>query len=103
MIAGSSFPLSYFLSGALMMAALIVSLFFLRYWKRSGDRLFLWFSIAFAMLSVQRMVLVVSAHVDEQRVATLYIIRLLAFLLILAAIIDKNRAANGSRSAAGNK
>lgn len=86
--------LAYFLSGALMMSALVASLIFLRYWKRSRDRLFLWFSIAFAMLGVQRIALVVSAHVEEQKVMGLYLIRLLAFLLILAAIIDKNRTAS---------
>lgn len=78
-----------FLSGALMMACLVAGLLFLRFWRKSRDRLFLMFGIAFWILAANRFALV-ATHGDEIRFF-LYCVRLLAFLLILAAIIDKNR------------
>ena len=45
-----------FLSGAISMGFLVISLFFLRFWKRSGDRLFIFFSLAFLLLLVERIV-----------------------------------------------
>jgi peptidoglycan/LPS O-acetylase OafA/YrhL len=69
---------------------LVAALIFLRFYRKSGDRLFLFFSAAFAILGVNRMFFVLVDAPDESR-TVLYAVRLLAFALILFAIIDKNR------------
>lgn len=79
------------LSGMLAAGYLVAALHFLRFRKRTGDRLFLAFATAFGVLAVQRIALVILAAVPA---ATLYLygLRVLAFMLIIAAIVDKNRA-----------
>lgn len=77
-------------AGAIAMGYFVAGLFFLKFWRGSGDRLFLLFAVAFGLLSVQRVALAaVGAGADAA--VFLYGLRLLAFLLILGAIIDKNR------------
>ena len=79
-------------SGAMVMAYLIAGLFFLRFWRGTRDRLFAAFGAAFCLLAVQRFALTLMAEPDAGEGALwLYGLRLLAYLLILAAIIDKNR------------
>lgn len=78
-------------SGAITMGYLVVGLFFLRFWRQTRDRLFLIFAVAFWILGLQRIALVLSRHMAETG-AGLYLLRLFAFLLILGAIFDKNRA-----------
>lgn len=92
-------PLLDFLSGALMLGYAVAGIFFLRSWKRTGDRLFALFAAAFLLLSTQRVALFLFGQIDENRTALLYGIRLVAFLLILAAIIDKNRGGGNSGAA----
>jgi hypothetical protein len=82
-------PLTDFVSGLLAMGQLLAGLFFLRFWRDTRDRLFLFFAAAFGLLAVQRTVLTLfqaSAAVELPS----YSLRLLAFVLILAAIVDKN-------------
>jgi hypothetical protein len=76
----------YFLSGVLTTGYLIAALFFLRFWSQSRDRLFAFFAVGFALLALQRMLLLVI-----QPVELLYGVRLLAFLIIAGAIVDRNR------------
>ncbi|HEY3243733.1 MAG TPA: DUF5985 family protein [Phycisphaerae bacterium] len=75
--------------GANVMAAFVIGLFFLRFWKKSRDRLFVYFSLAFWMMGLNWVALAFSQR-DEAQTA-LYIIRLLAFGIILLGIWDKNR------------
>ena len=77
--------------GMLVMAAAVVGTFFLRFWRRTGDRLFAIFALAFFLLGLNWLLLAIYAG-DEIHSAV-YAIRLVAFVLILIAIIDKNRAA----------
>lgn len=78
------------LSGALVMGYLVATLFFLRFWMASKDRLFVLFATAFLLLAGQRMALALThSWMEDQSV--FYLLRLAAFLLIIAAIIDKNR------------
>ena len=79
-------------SGVLVMGYLIVGLFFLRFWYESRDRLFGIFAAAFWLLALQRFLLVMLEQTTTDDV-WLYALRLLAFVLILVAIVDKNRAA----------
>ena len=68
----------------------VCALFFLRFWRQTHDRLFLVFALAFGLLGLQRLALALTEPLDEWRTG-LYVVRLLAFLLILGAIVDKNR------------
>jgi hypothetical protein len=79
-----------FLSGAVTALFLVAGLFFLRFWKRTHDGLFLAFAWAFFLLGVGQGLLTLAVIPDEER-SLLYLIRLAAFALILAAIIRKNR------------
>ncbi len=84
--------LTLVIAGMLSAGYAIAALYFLKFWRRTGDRLFIWFATAFALLVVQRLALAVSD--DLLGNATwFYVIRLLAFALIAGAIIDKNRTA----------
>jgi len=77
--------------GMLAMASLVAGLIFLRYWKVTGDRLFVFFSMAFAMLSINYLVLAAVDPAFEAR-HLIYLIRLAGFILIIVGIIDKNRS-----------
>ena len=79
-------------SGAIIVGYLVAALLFLRMWRDTRDRLFGAFALAFALFAVQRFLLATTTEIFED-VAPLYIIRLLGFLVLLWAIIDKNRAA----------
>lgn len=78
------------LMGGIAMASVVAALFFLRFWRDTGDRLFVIFAIAFLLLAITRIGLAVStAHAEGQ--TYWYWVRLTAYVLILLAIIDKNR------------
>jgi membrane-associated PAP2 superfamily phosphatase len=81
-----------FLGGMLAMGYLTAALFFLRYWRRTRDRLFATFAVALLILALQRILLAADFALIEDR-TWYYGLRLLAFVLILFAIVDKNRAA----------
>ena len=84
-----------FMLGGLVMGCFVAGLFFLRFWRKTRDRLFAIFAIAFWLLGVNWLAL---AFTKQDEVKTIYYaVRLVAFVLILYAIIDKNRA--GRRSA----
>ena len=84
--------LNHFLLGGVVVACGVVGLYFLRFWRRSGERLFLIFGIAFWTLGVNWLALSLTRQ-DEVR-TWLYELRLAAFVLILVGIIDKNRPRN---------
>ncbi len=79
-----------FLEGALCMGYLLIALFFLRFWRRSLDRLFAYFALAFAILAASRLTLTLM-HLPDEAQLLIRTLRLAAFMLILWAIIDKNR------------
>jgi peptidoglycan/LPS O-acetylase OafA/YrhL len=79
------------ITGAVTALYVVACLFFLKFWKQSRDRLFAFFALAFFILAMQRVALAVTTQTNENTIF-LYSIRLIAFLLILAAIIDKNRS-----------
>jgi hypothetical protein len=79
-----------FLMGAIAMASVVVSLFFLRFWRDTRDRRFAIFSAAFLLLGITR-VGPVFAGTQPEGATPWYWVRLAAFLLILIAIADKNR------------
>lgn len=80
-----------FLSGLITAGYLVSSLFFLRFWMRTRDLLFLSSAGAFALLAVNQALLVLSGIEAEDR-SWLYLLRLAAFSLILWGIWRKNRS-----------
>lgn len=79
-----------YLDGAATISQLVIALFFVRFWKRTRDRLFLFFAGAFFFLMIERIVRAVMAAQTEWA-PYIYTIRLAAFILIIVAVVDKNR------------
>lgn len=79
------------LAGATAMASLVIALFFLRFWRNSGDRFFLLFALSFLVQAGHRIyaALVVASDAHEANPLH-YSIRLLAYVLIIWAVWDKN-------------
>lgn len=80
--------LNEFLNGIIFMGHGTAGLFFLRFWRKTNDRLFLMFAFAFWLLGIVRLAMVLLEQPGEDHY--LYWFRLAAYLLILFAIIDKN-------------
>jgi hypothetical protein len=76
--------------GAVAMASSVAALFFLRYWRKTRDLLFLLFALAFAVDAITRVALSLGGGGGEQE-PFFYLARLVTFALIIAAIIHKNR------------
>jgi xanthine/uracil permease len=87
--------LNQFLLGAIVLACGVAGLYFLRFWRKTNDRLFAYFAVAFWVLGANWLLL---AFINQDEVRTwLYVIRLCAFLVILYAILEKNRAGRANR------
>ena len=83
--------ISAVLSGAVAMASLAATLFFLKFWRHTSDVFFLLFAMAFAIDAVDRAAIGFSGGFEEFHPA-FYLLRLLTFALIIAAILIKNRS-----------
>jgi len=82
--------MTHFVAGILVLGYVVAALFFARFWKESRDRLFLFFAAGFALLAIQRTTLAI-AYLLPVPLTTHYVLRLAAFVVILAGILDKNR------------
>jgi len=81
--------MTHLLAGAIAMASLIISLFFVRFWRSSGDRFFLYFALSFSIEGLHRVYSVTrTAGLEDSPLH--YLIRLLAYGLIIWAILEKN-------------
>ena len=78
-----------FMSGAVTMGYLVAAGFFARFWRQTTDRLFFAFAVAFVLLALNQGLAQWIGAADE-RVGYTYLLRVLGFVLILAAIVDKN-------------
>jgi hypothetical protein len=78
-----------FLSGAASMGFFVAGLFFLKFWRKTNDRLFISFTIAFWLMAVNQLVLSFLDRTDEAR-TWVYVVRFFAFSVIIFAILDKN-------------
>jgi hypothetical protein len=85
-----------FLSGAITMGFVVAGLFFLRFWRRTREGLFLAFAFAFWLLGLGQALLVLIDIPVEER-SWLYLLRLAAFSLILISIWIKNRKSGNPR------
>ena len=79
------------INGAIAMGCFAVGLFFLRFYRERRDALFALFGAAFWLMAVNHSMLGLSDQAAETQLYV-YLLRLLAFLLIIAAIVQKNRA-----------
>lgn len=91
-----------FLSGAISMGFLVCGLFFLRFWSRSRDELFLGFAVAFALLSIAQASLSLTGVPVEER-SWIYLLRLAAFLIIILAIWRKNSQGSANLRPSGKR
>jgi hypothetical protein len=83
--------MNVFVWGATAMGSWTAGLFFLRFWWRSRDRLLLIFALAFWVLALNWTVLALTPTAATEARNYAYVIRLVAFLLLLAGIVVKNR------------
>jgi len=79
-----------FLSGAVALGFFVSALFFLRFWRRTRDGLFLAFALAFVLMGIGQSILALANIPTEER-GSIYLLRLAAFAVILFAIVRKNR------------
>ena len=84
------------LTGAVAMASLVATLFFLRFWRQTRDSFFLLFSVAFGLDAATRFLLGLTSPTGETE-PLFYLARLVTFGLIIAAIVHKNRPGKPGR------
>lgn len=78
-----------FLCGMLTACSWVAAAVFLRYWRQTQDRFFLFFVFAFVVFGFSR---VPRAFLDPESPLAIYpfTVRLLGYVSILVAIVDKN-------------
>lgn len=86
--------LNGFLLGIVATSSAVAGLCFLRFWRETRDSLFLSFALAFLIEAANRTVVIFLPHPSEGS-PWIYIVRLIAFLLIFAAILKKNYSRRG--------
>jgi Family of unknown function (DUF5985) len=79
-----------FLLGIIVTASLTAAAYFFKFWRQTRDSLFLAFSTAFFIEGLNRIGFLFVERPNEAG-ATIYAVRLVAFLLILGAIVRKNQ------------
>jgi hypothetical protein len=90
-------PLTHVLLGAVIMGDVIAGLFFVRFWKMTGDRFFLFFAASFITIAISRVV-------ADEGIPPFgyepfgYMLRILSYLCIIAGILYKNAGARSSRT-----
>ena len=82
-------PHPEFFSGLITAGFAVVSLFFLRFWSRAKDGLFLGFALCFGLLAISQSLTTLLGLPQEER-SWIYLIRLSAFLILIYAILRKN-------------
>lgn len=83
-----------FLSGLVTSGYLVAAAFFARFWIKTRDRLFLAFAGAFVLFALNQ-ALVGLFRVTTEPESLVYVLRILGFVVILAAILDKNLRRSG--------
>jgi hypothetical protein len=79
-----------FLLGALFLGFTAIGMFFVRFYRRTHDRFFAFFAVAFAIMALNQLALLLLGEASEY-LSWVFVVRLAAFLIILLAILDKNR------------
>lgn len=78
-----------YLAGLITAGDLVAALFFFRFWRRTGDVLFLIFGISFVLFAMSQTALLFTESPREDR-TWIYLLRLVGFALILGSIVWKN-------------
>ena len=78
------------LMGAIAAGSGFAGLFFFRFWRHTRDRFFLFFAGSFWLEAINRVALAMLPYANEQE-PLFYLVRLVAYGLIIAAIWQKNR------------
>ena len=81
--------LSNFLSGAIAMGYVVAGVFFIRFWLRVRDFLFLAFALAFWLLAANQTIVTLSG-ISREELSEVYILRLIAFTIVIIAVLRKN-------------
>jgi hypothetical protein len=82
-------PHPEFFSGLITAGFAIAALFFIRFWLRAKDILFLGFALCFALLAASQALTTLLGLPMEER-SWIYMLRLAAFLILIFAIMRKN-------------
>jgi peptidoglycan/LPS O-acetylase OafA/YrhL len=91
-----------FLSGAVTLGYLVAAAFFFSFWRKTADRLFLAFAIAFALFALNQGLAFALTVVSEPW-SLIYALRVIGFVVILAAIVDKNTTTGASRASGARR
>ena len=86
----SPLAIANFVYGAIGALCWVVGLYFLQFWRRTHDRFFALFALAFWAIGGGRLAMSIWGEITEAN-RSIYLVRLLAYVVILAAIVDKNR------------
>jgi hypothetical protein len=78
-----------FFSGVITAGFVVCSVFFLRFWSQTKESLFLAFALTFALLAIAQAWLVFAGLPREEH-SNIYLLRLLAFSILIFAILRKN-------------
>ena len=78
-----------FMLGVIATSSVVAGVFFLKFWRKTRDSLFLAFGLAFVIEGLNRCAFLALAKPNEGN-PYIYMVRLLSFLLILGAILYKN-------------
>jgi hypothetical protein len=79
------------LLGGIAVGSLTAGLFFLKFWHRTGDRLFFFFAVALGLEALVRIVLGLGA-ISQESEPFIYLLRVLSYGMIIAGVVDKNRS-----------
>lgn len=85
-------PINYFVSGAVAAEYYVAALFFFRYAAKMGDRLFSAFGGAFLLFAFEKVLSLAFSDYTDYTPAV-YLVRLVGFVVIIAAILRKNGGA----------
>lgn len=82
-------PFAEFVSGAIAMGFAVCAAFFMRFWVRTRDSLFLVFALAFFLFALNQTLTTLLGLPLEER-SWLYLLRLAGFSVLILAIARKN-------------
>jgi hypothetical protein len=89
--------INHVLLGGTAVACLTAALFFLRFWRTTKDRFFIFFAASFLIEGLNRFFFSFLADLREDSPAH-YLVRALSYALIVFAILDKNLPGNSKEN-----
>lgn len=80
-----------FIAGMVALGFIAAAMFFVQFYRETRDRFFLYFTAAFVLFAGNQSV-PIAWHIDADSQAPIYIARLVGYLLIIIAVVQKNIA-----------